>query len=72
MNLVVTFCHRSVIYTSFHRSVQQRQAYFKERNGSDLALHTYLATVGLDNPLYNGQAQTATAWPFVIRLTNLC
>src|SRR5712691_5605664 len=37
----------------FLRSVQQRQAYFKERASSDCALHAYLATMCLDNALHN-------------------
>ena len=73
MNIAILFCHRFVINASFLRSVQQWQAYFKERASSDVALHAYLATVGLDNPLHNGQAQPAaarllvtgfTAWPW--------
>jgi hypothetical protein len=72
MNMVVTFCHRSVINASFFRFGEQRQAYFKERTGSDLALHADFTAVSQNNPLYNGQTQTATTWLFVIRLTNLC
>src|SRR6266478_9149011 len=61
MNIASIFCHRSVINASFLRSGEQRQTYFKERAGSDFALHAYLATVGLDNPPHNGQAQPAAA-----------
>src|SRR5260370_19191760 len=54
--------HRSVVNASFLRSGEQRQAYFKERAGSDFALHPYLATVGLDIPLHNRRAHPATPW----------
>ena len=57
MNITILFCHRFVINSSLLRTVQQWQVYFKERAGSDAALHAYLATVSLDNPLHNGQAQ---------------
>ena len=60
MNFVARFCHRFVINALFLRCGQKRQAYFEERAGSDLALHAYLALVGLDNPLHNGQAQPGT------------
>ena len=54
MNIATMFCHESVIKVSFLRHVQKWQAYFKERAGSDFALHAYLATMSLDNPLHNG------------------
>jgi hypothetical protein len=61
MNIASIFCHLSITDASFLGSGEQRQAYFKERAGSNLALHAYLATVGLDNPLHNRQAQPAAA-----------
>src|SRR5438105_7692397 len=61
MNIATMFCHQIVINFSFLRHVQKWQAYFKERAGSDGALHAYLTTVGLDNPQHNRQAQPAAA-----------
>lgn len=54
MNIATMFCHQFVINVSFLRHVQKWQAYFKERAGSNFALHAYLATMSLDNPLHNG------------------
>src|SRR6266566_7697502 len=71
MNIPSLYCHQFVINASSLRFVQQRQAHFKERADSYFALHAYLATVGLDDPLHNGQAQTATTWLPVIWLAAL-
>src|SRR5258708_7482950 len=62
MTVATIFGHRCVSNASLLRFVQQWQTYFKERTGSDGALHTYLTAVSLDNPLHNGQAQPAAAW----------
>src|SRR5258708_16513276 len=62
MTVATIFGHRCVSNASLLRFVQQWQTYFKERPGSDGALHTYLTAVSLDNPLHNGQAQPAAAW----------
>lgn len=68
----IMFCHRTVINASFLGSVEQGQAYFKERTGSDLALHADLTTVSQNDPLHNGQAQTAATGLLVTRLAGLC
>src|SRR2546429_278063 len=71
MNIPSLFCHRTVINASFLCCGEQRQAHLKERAGSYFALHVYLATMGMDNPLRNRQAQTATTWLPLIWLAAL-